>query len=216
MHIDLALARKFRERFGISMIPVWGSTETTGIAFANPVDDSQKEGSFGKPCPYYQAKIVGENGQELAENLVGEIAIKGPAVSAGYLENSVETRKCMKDGWFFTDDLARKDADGYYYFLARKSGMMKVAGMKVFPLEIEGVLRSHPNIAEAAVTKVRDRLHGEVPKAVIVLKENARIDQADVRRYCEERMARYKVPRVIEFRAELPKSSGGKVLYREL
>ncbi|MDQ1336003.1 MAG: long-chain acyl-CoA synthetase [Thermodesulfobacteriota bacterium] len=216
MHIYPSLAHQFRERFGISMIPVWGSTETMGIAFANPVDDTKKEGSIGRPCPYYQAKIVGENGEDLAENDIGEMAVKGPAVSAGYLENLEETRKCMKDGWFYTDDLARKDADGYFYFVARKSGMMKVAGMKVFPVEIEDVLSSHPKIAEAAVTRVYDRLHGEMPKAVIVLKAGEEMDKMEIRRYCEERMAKYKVPRVIEFRAELPKSPGGKVLYRLL
>ncbi|OQY12493.1 MAG: hypothetical protein B6I30_04755 [Desulfobacteraceae bacterium 4572_187] len=216
MHIHPALAHKFRERFGVSMIPVWGSTETGGIAFANPTSHTKKEGSIGRPCPYYQAKIVGENGKELAENDIGEIAVKGPAVSAGYLENPEETEKYMKDGWFFTDDLAKMDTDGYFYFVARKSGMMKVAGMKVFPVEIEDVLRSHPKIAEAAVTKLRDRLHGEVPKAVIVLEEGAKVESMEIRRYCEKRMAKYKAPRVIEFRTELPKSSAGKVLYREL
>jgi len=216
MYIHPVLARKFRERFGISMIPVWGSTETAGIAFANPARDKKKERSFGKLCPYYEAKIIGENGEELTGNATGEMAVRGPAVSAGYLGNPEESQKHMKDGWFFTDDLVRKDVDGYFYFVARKSGMMKVAGMKVFPLEIEEVLRSHPDIAEAAVTKVQDRLHGEVPKAVIVLKDKAKIDKSEIRRYCEEKMARYKVPRIIEFRAELPKSSGGKILYREL
>ena len=94
--------------------------------------------------------------------------------------------------------------------------MMKVAGMKVFPTEIEEVLSTHPGIAEVAVVKVRDRLHGEVPKAVIVLKEGAEIDKAEIRKYSEKRMSKYKVPRVIEFRTELPKTPGGKVLYREL
>jgi len=216
MHIHPALANKFRERFGTSMIPVWGSTETAGIAFANPINHTKKEGSIGRPCPYYQAKIVGENGEELAENDIGEIVVKGPAVSAGYLGNPEETEKRIKDGWFFTDDLAKMDTDGYFYFVSRKSGMMKVAGMKVFPIEIEDVLRSHPKIAEAAVIKLRDRLHGEVPKAVIVLKEGAKVESMEIRRYCEKKMAKYKAPRVIEFRTELPKSSAGKVLYREL
>ena len=122
----------------------------------------------------------------------------------------------MKDGWFFTDDLVKMDTDGYFYFVARKSGMMKVAGMKVFPVEIEDVLSSHPKIAEAAVTKLQDRLHGEVPKAVIVLEEGAEIERMEIRRYCEKRLSKYKVPRIIELRTELPKTPGGKVLYREL
>jgi len=216
MHIHASLACQFRERLGISMIPVWGSTETMGIAFANRVDLTQRLGAIGKPCPYYEAKIVGKDGEEAAENEIGELAVKGPAVSEGYLENPEETAKCMKDGWFFTDDLARRDGDGYFYFVGRKSGMIKVAGMKVYPLEIEDVLSSHPKIAEAAVTRVHDRSHGEMPKAVIVLEAGEQVDRMDIRRYCEARMAKYKVPRVIEFRTELPKSSGGKVLYRLL
>ena len=216
MHVHPSLAQKFEEKFGVSMIPVWGSTETTGIALSNPIDDTKKEGAMGKPCPYYQIKIVGENGAELAENDIGEMVIKGPAVSAGYFGSPEESGKYMKDGWFFTNDLVKKDTDGDFYFVSRKSGMMKVAGMKVFPIEIENALRSHPKIAEAAVTKLSDRLHGEVPKAVIVLEEGEKVDKIEIRRYCEKRMAKYKVPRVIEFRNELPKSSGGKILYGEL
>lgn len=216
MHIHPALAHKFRERFGFSMIPVWGSTETTGIAFANPVGHTRKEGSIGRPCPYYQAKIVGEGGEELDTDEIGEMAIKGPAVSAGYFGNLEETKKCMKGEWFFTGDLARRDSEGFFYFVGRKSGMIKVAGKKVFLTEIEDVLSAHPKVAEVAVVKIQDRLRGEAPKAVIVLKEGEEIDKAEIRRYSEDRMSKYKAPRVIEFRTELPKTSGGKILYREL
>jgi long-chain acyl-CoA synthetase len=159
---------------------------------------------------------VGEDGEEAGEGEVGELAIQGPGVSAGYFKDPEETRNCMKDGWFFTGDLATRDADGYFYFAARKSGMMKVAGIKVFPMEIEEVLCSHPQVAEAAVVKVDDRLHGEIPKAVIVLKTGEKMDKRALRRYCEKRLAPYKLPRIIEFRSQLPRTSGGKILYREL
>jgi long-chain acyl-CoA synthetase len=216
MHTNPALVERFKTQLKIPIIQVWGSTETMGIALANPDDGIHKAGSIGKPCPYYQAKIVGEGGEELVANEIGEMAIKGPATSSGYFGNPEETKKCMKDGWFFTGDLVRRDSEGYFYFVARKNGMMKVAGMKVFPTEIEDVLSTHPGIAEVAVVKVRDRLHGEVPKAVIVLKEGAESDKAEIRKYSEKRMSKYKVPHIIELRTELPKTPGGKVLYREL
>ena len=215
MHINPALAQRFKEMFGRSIIPVWGSTETMGIALANP-DGGKKRGSIGKPCPYYHAKIVGEDREELSSNEIGEMAIKGPAISSGYFGNPEETKKCMNDGWFYTGDLGRRDSEGFFYFIARKNGMMKVAGMKVFPTEVEDVLSTHPGIAEVAVVKAQDRLHGEVPKAVIVLKEGAEIDKAGIRKFSVKRMSKYKVPRIIEFRTELPKTPGGKVLYREL
>jgi long-chain acyl-CoA synthetase len=215
MHVNPSLAHRFKERFEIPLIPVWGSTETTGIALATP-DQEYRPGSMGKPCHYYQVKIVGGGGKELPPDEIGEMVIKGPAVCSAYLGNPEETEKHMKDGWFYTGDMAKRDADGYFYFTGRKTGMIKVAGMKVFPTEIEDVLSAHPRIAEVAVVKTMDHAHGEVPKAVIVLKEGAEIGRAEIRKYCEGRMSRYKIPRVIEFVAELPKSPGGKILYRNL
>ena len=216
MHVNSTLAEKFKKRFKIPMIPVWGSTETTGIALASPINGVIKPGSMGKPCPYYEVKIVGEDGKELGPNEIGEMIIKGQAVVSGYFGNLEETEKHMKDGWFYTDDLVKKDPDGYFYFVSRKSGMMKVAGMKVFPIEIEDVLSTHPKITEVAVVKVQDNLHGEVPKAVIVLNDGVEIDKSDIRKYCEKRISRYKIPRIIQFVPELPKTQGGKILYRKL
>ncbi len=216
MHVNAALAQKFIERFKVPIVPVWGSTETAGIALATPIHSEYKPGSMGKPCPYYEVKIVGENGKELAHNEIGEMVIKGPAVCTGYFGNPEETEKHMRDGWFYTGDMVKKDSEDYFYFASRKTGMIKVAGMKVFPIEIEDVLSAHPQIAEVAVVKALDHSHGEVPKVVIVLKHGMRISKADIRKYCEERMSRYKVPRVIEFMTELPKTPGGKILYREL
>jgi len=112
----------------------------------------------------------------------------------------------------------RRDKEGYFYFASRKNGMMKVAGLKVFPTEIEDILAGHPHIKAVAVVKGVDEenLHGEVPKAVIVVKDGVELSKSDVRKYCEERMSKYKVPRIIEFRNELPRTPGGKILYREL
>lgn len=216
MHVNPTLVRKFAERFRIPILPVWGSTETTGIALANSIDGIYKPGSMGKPCPYYEIRIVGEDGKELARNEIGQMAVKGPAVCSGYFGNPEETEKYMKGGWLLTSDLVKRDSEDYFYFAGRKTGMMKVAGLKVFPTEIENVLSGHPEIAKVAVVKAWDRSHGEVPKAVIVLKECAEINRSDIRKYCEKRMSKYKVPRVIEFVTELPKTPGGKISYRKL
>jgi long-chain acyl-CoA synthetase len=216
MPVSTALAQKFEKQFGIPIIPVWGSTETTGIALAAPISDRHKPGSMGKPCTYYKVKIVGEDGKELPSGKIGEMVIKGPAVCSGYFGNSKETEKHMKDGWFFTGDLVKKNSEGYYYFADRKSRMMKVAGLKVFPNEIEGILSAHPKIAEVAVVKAQDQLQGEVPMAAIVLKHGVEINEVDIRKYCGKRMPRYKVPAVIEFMTELPKTQTGKILYRKL
>jgi long-chain acyl-CoA synthetase len=218
MHLNPVLAYKFRERFGVSILPVWGSTETTGIALATPIHEGYRPGSMGKPARYYEVKVLGDYGEELPPDRVGEMAVKGPGVCSGYYHQSEETDIFMKDGWFLTGDMVKMDCDGYYYFASRKNGMMKVAGLKIFPTEIEDILAGHPNIKAVAVVKSQDEddLHGEVPKAVIVVKDGAEVSKSEIRKYCEERMSKHKVPRIIEFRNELPMTPGGKILYREL
>ena len=171
---------------------------------------------MGKICPYYEAKIIGNSGKAPPPDESVEMIIKGPAVCSGYFGSPEETTKYMKDGWFFTGDMVKKGSDDYFYFAGRKAGMMKVAGLKVFPIEIEDVLSTHPQIAEVAVVKSQDGLHGEVPKAVIVPKDSFEIDKREIRIYCEQRLSKCKVPRIIEFRTELPKTPGGKILWKKL
>ncbi|MGC9976393.1 MAG: AMP-binding protein [Syntrophales bacterium] len=216
MYTQPTLEQKFRQRFGVPIIPVWGSTETSGIALVTPVEGERRPGSMGKPSRYYQVKVMGESGEELPPDEVGEMAVKGPGVCSGYYNQPEETEIYMKDGWFLTGDMVKMDREGYYYFASRKTGMMKVAGVKVFPLEIENVLLNHPKIKAAAVVKVQDRLRGEVPKAVIVVKNGLEISKDEILKYCEKKMSRCKIPSIIEFRSELPKTPGGKILYREL
>ena len=216
MYTHPTLEQKFRERFEVPIIPVWGSTETSGIALVTPIQGEQRPGSMGKPSPYYQVKVVGESGEELPPDEVGEMVVHGPGVCSGYYNQPEETGIYMKDGSFLTGDMAKMDREGYYYFASRKTGMMKVAGVKVFPLEIENVLLNHPKIEAAAVVKVQDRLRGEVPKAVIVVKNGLEISKDEILKYCEKNMSRCKIPSIIEFRSELPKTPGGKILYREL
>jgi len=216
MHVVPTLALRFNQRFKIPIVPVWGSTETTGIALAKPADGPYKPGAIGRPCPYYQVELIDEHGKKVGAGEVGEMIVRGPGVCSGYYRDPEETTSHMKEGWVYTDDLFKRDEDGYFYFLGRKTGMMKVAGLKVFPSEIEDTISGHPDVVEAAVVKVNEASHGEAPKALVVLKEGSTAGTIDIMKYCEKRLARYKVPRIIEFRKELPKTPGGKVLYKAL
>jgi long-chain acyl-CoA synthetase len=154
---------------------------------------------------------VGEDGAELPAGEIGEMVFQGPAVVRNYYEDEASTRSSFRDGWYYSGDLGRMDAQGNFYFADRKSGMMKVAGHKVFPLEIEQVLLDHPRIREAAVISAQDRLRGEVPKAIIVPKNGAVLTEKEVVLFCRERLAHYKLPRIVEIREALPKIGSGKI-----
>jgi len=210
MHTRLELIEQFRETFGVPIVPVWGSTETTGIAIAN---NPQKvvQGSVGKPCKSYEVKVVAADGTELPPNQIGELIFKGPGVVQEYFLKDGNNQKAFRNGWYFSGDLGKQDEEGNFYFIERKSGMLKVAGLQVYPLEVELALLGHPAVREAAVIGIEDNLRGEVPKAFVVLKNEQKFTERELLQYCAETMARYKVPKVIEFRAELPKSGSGKI-----
>ena len=215
MPVSSRLVEDFKERFNITITTAWGSTETKGIALANPVSKTKPD-SMGKPCPYYEIKVVDEMGQEVGIEEIGEMIIRGPANITGYFDNEQESKNLIKDGWLYTGDMVKKDSQGYFYFVARKNRMIKVAGWKVYPNEIEEALASHPDVAESAVTKTDDQTLGEVPRAVVVLKSGAVVTPSDLRRHCAKTLAKYKVPTVIDFVSELPKAPSGKILYQKL
>ena len=160
--------------------------------------------------------MVDETGQEVGIEEIGEMIIKGPANISGYFENEQESKNLIKDGWLYTGDMVKKDSQGYFYFVSRKSRMIKVAGWKVYPNEIEDVLASHPDVVESAVTKINDQTLGEAPRAVVVLKSGSAVTPSELRRHCAKTLAKYKVPTVIDFVAELPKAPSGKILYQKL
>ncbi len=223
MHVTPTLRKAFAERFGLPIQAVWGSTEASGIALANrpvagnPLMLEAPPGSMGRPCPTYEAKVMHGECKEAGVDEIGELWIRGPGVCSEYYLGPGDTRPVLDDeGWFRTCDLVRKDHDGFFHFLARSSGMMKVGGIKVYPAEIEDVIRSHPHVDEVAVVKVDDTLHGEVPKAFIVTRPGMPLAHADVRRWCEGRLHRYKVPRLVEFVDQLPRTPGGKVAWKKL
>ena len=211
MYTRTELIERFRQRIGVPIIPVWGSTETTGIAIANTPGERLIPGSAGKPCTSYEVRIVNEEYREVGIGEIGEIILKGPAVVNGYYKDTLTSQSCFKNGWYYSGDLGKKDGEGNIYFVDRKAGMMKVAGLKVYPLEVELVLMEHPDIKEVAVISSKDRLRGEVPKAIIVTKNGTGLTERDVLGFCRKRMANYMIPRIVEIRDFLPTTGSGKI-----
>jgi acyl-coenzyme A synthetase/AMP-(fatty) acid ligase len=216
MYTRTELIERFRKKLGVPIIPVWGSTETTGIAIANRPDEQILPGSIGKPCTSYKVKIVDENDRILPPGEIGEMIFKGPAVVQGYYQDTINTQSCFKDGWYYSGDLGRGDKENNFYFIERKSGMMKVAGLKVYPLEIELALMGHPKIKEVAVISVKDKIRGEIPKAIIVTKNGVDLPEKEIISFCRGRLPNYKMPRIVELRKALPKIGSGKINKKEL
>jgi long-chain acyl-CoA synthetase len=155
---------------------------------------------------------------EVPVGVVGELRAKGPQIMKGYWNKPEETAKAFSKGWLCTGDLGYMDENGMVYFVDRLKDVIKVSGFQVWPMEVEDVLCSHPAVLEAAVVGIPDEYHGEVPKAYVVLKSNykGKVTEDELIKYCEEKLAKYKVPKKIEFLNELPKTPSGKILRREL
>ena len=202
---------EMRETFGLELVPVWGSTETGGIAIASRPGEKRREHSIGRPCPGYDIILANEKGEVTAEGDVGEMRIKSRAVMPGYYLQEEKTREVFCDGWYATGDLAWRDHEGFYYFAGRKDDMFKVGGMKVFPVETEGVLLSHPRIEEAVVVPLEERARGEIPKALLVCKDGHKPKVMEIKRFCKKKLAAFKIPRQIEFVPSLPKLANGKI-----
>lgn len=215
-------ARGWEKRTGVQIHEGWGMTETTSVGIVSPYG-RPKIGSFGTPQPNTMAAIVDPEGNDfLPVGETGELLIKGPQVTKGYWNNPDETKKMLVeiDGetWLRTGDLARMDEEGYFYFYDRKRDLIKYKGLAVFAREVEEVLAGHPQIKEAGVIGVPNPDVGENVKAVVVLETEARgkLLEEEIISYCQERLAHYKVPKIIEFRGEVPKTDVGKVSRREL
>jgi len=187
----------------------YGLSEASPVTHCNPPGRS-KFGSIGIPMPDTKAKIV-EDGKELKFNEVGELIVKGPQVTKGYLNLEEETRNTLKDGWLYTGDLAKMDEEGYFYLVDRKKYMINVGGYKVYPKEVEDVLKEHPAIKEVAVVGVKDIYKGEKVKAYLVLKEGFEVKKEEILDFCKDKLAKYKIPEELEFLKDLPKTYTGKV-----
>lgn len=218
------LPMEVQEQFGAltggRLVEGYGLTETAPVTHCNPVFGERRAGSIGLPLPDIEAKLINaETGLPVpwGSDEVGELLLRGPNVMKGYWNKPEETADTIDDeGWLHTGDIARMDDDGYFYIVDRKKDMINASGYKVLPREIEEVLFTHPQVLEAAVAGVPDRYRGENVKAFIVAKPGAKPSADEIKAYCRERLAPYKVPRQIEFREELPKTQVGKVLRRVL
>lgn len=215
--LPLEVQEQFEKRTNGKIVEGYGLTESSPVTHANPIWGRRVNGSIGIPWPDTDAKIV-KNGtlEEVPVGEIGEIAVKGPQVMKGYWNNPEATEEVLKDGWLLTGDMGKMDEDGYFYVVDRKKDVIIAGGFNIYPREIEEVLFEHPDIVEAAVIGVPDDYRGETVKAVIVPKPGAKLDEKQLDEYCRKHLAAFKVPRIYEFREELPKSVIGKVLKRQL
>lgn len=216
--LPLDVQQRFEEITGGRLVEGYGLTESAPVTHANFIWGNRIHGSIGVPWPDTEAKIVKEGTtKELPVGEVGEIAVRGPQVMKGYWNREEDTKEVLKeDGWLLTGDMGRMDEEGYFYVEDRKSDMIIAGGFNIYPREVEEVLFEHTGIQEAAVIGVPDAYRGETVKAVIVPKKGETLDEQQLNRYCRKNLASYKVPRIYEFRDELPKTIVGKVLKRQL
>jgi long-chain acyl-CoA synthetase len=214
--LPVEIIKKFEAKFKKPLIEGYGLSEAAPICALNPLHGTRKPGSIGPPINNVQIIIGDENGKEVAVEEMGELVIKGDNVMLGYYNNPEATKETIKNGWLYTGDMGKKDKDGYVYILDRKKDMVIVNGMNVYPREVEEILYSHPAIADAAVIGEKHEVHGEIPVAVVLLKEGAAADEHGLRKFLREHIANYKVPHRIEFWKEMPRNPQGKVLKREI
>ena len=211
-----SVAKLWLEKTGRPILEGYGLSETSPTATGNPANATEYSGSIGVPLPNTWLQLLDDDGKEVGPGQPGEIAIKGPQVMAGYWQRPDETAKVMTaDGYFKTGDIGVMDERGYFRIVDRKKDMILVSGFNVFPTELEEVVASMPGVMECACVGVPDVKTGEAVKLVIV-KKNPGLTEAQVRAFCKENLTGYKQPKVVEFRAELPKTPVGKILRREL
>ena len=215
--LSLQTLSQFKNRFKkLALLEGYGLTEASPVVSINPLEGEQKPGSIGLPIPEVEAKVVRNDETEAGVGEIGELIVRGPNVMQGYLNHPEETKNAIKGGWLFTGDMAKIDSQGYIYIAGRKKEMILSHGMNVYPIEIENVLLSHTKIKEAAVAAKQDNSRGEIPVAFIVLHSGFQASETEIINYCRQRLANYKVPRLIEFKEQLPKTPTGKVLKRKL
>lgn len=216
MAMQRAVALHWKEVTGCHVTEGYGLTETSPVVTINPLTNTEFNGSIGLPIPSTDITIRDEFNKDLKSDEVGELCVKGPQVMCGYYNKPSETEHVMdSDGWLHTGDIARIDREGYCYIVDRKKDMILISGFNVYPNEIEDVLAASPDVLEVAVVGVPSEKTGEAIKAYIV-PANADVTVESIKAYCVKNLTRYKIPHIIEFRDDLPKSNVGKVLRREL
>ncbi|MCL4561236.1 MAG: long-chain fatty acid--CoA ligase [Chloroflexi bacterium] len=216
------LLRETKDQFealtGGKLVEGYGLSEAPTATHCNPILGENRPGSIGLPLSDVDAQIVDlEDGNTvLVPGETGELVVRGPQVMSGYHHMAEETAHVLQDSWLHTGDIGRMDVDGYFYIVDRKKDLIKVGGLQVWPREVEEVIAAHPAVQEVGVAGIPDTYHGEIVKAWVVLKSGKTISADEILAWCEASLSRYKIPRQVEFRDELPKTTVGKILRREL
>jgi long-chain acyl-CoA synthetase len=202
------LVRRAEASLGCPMVPIWGCTEATGVVLhVPPWDPKRRTELLGRAVAHYATRVVDAD----PATGVGELAVSGPAVVAGYLDRPEQTAERFRDGWYLTGDLVRDEGGGWLRFMGRREEMIKVAGLKVYLLEVEQVIAELPGVAQVVVVPATDRFRGEVPRAVVVGASGHRVTREQVLAWCRDRLPAHMVPRIVEFWEELPTTPSGKV-----
>jgi acyl-CoA synthetase (AMP-forming)/AMP-acid ligase II len=212
------LMKELGERYPhLQPIQGYGATETSPLLTMTHLKDApRKIASAGKAAPRAELKIIGQDGKEVEVSQIGEIIARGPQIMKGYFKDPKATAKKIKDGWYDSGDLGRFDEDGYLYVLGRADDMIISGGLNVYPSEVETVLLNHPKVQEAAAVGIPDAKRGQVIRAIVVLKHGETATHQEILSFCKERLASFKIPRQLEFKDSLPKSSTGKIAKRQL
>lgn len=215
--LPIDVQQKFEKVTGGRLVEGYGLTETSPVTHSNFVWGDRITGTIGVPWPDTDAKIVKDDTMEEVEiGEVGEIAVKGPQVMKGYWNREEDTKNTLKDGWLLTGDMGYMSEDGYFHVVDRKKDMIIASGYNIYPREVEEVLYEHEDIQEAVVAGIPDPYRGETVKAYVVLKEGSTVTEEQLNEFCRQHLAAYKVPKLYEFRSELPKTAVGKILRRQL
>jgi long-chain acyl-CoA synthetase len=213
--LPLEVLHKFADRFGVSITEGYGLSETSPVASFNRPDRPTRPGSIGQPIWGVEMKLIDDDWKDAGDG-PGEIVVRGHCVMKGYYRRPEATAEVMRDGWFRTGDIARRDEDGFYYVIDRSKDMIIRGGFNVYPREIEEVLMTHPGVSLAAVVGIPHDSHGEEVKAYVIPVHGATATEDELVAWAKENLANYKYPRVVEFRDELPMTATGKILKREL
>jgi crotonobetaine/carnitine-CoA ligase len=213
-NVTEAQVEEWHRRFGAPLCQIYGMTETIGTPTFNPLDYQRKHMSIGMPTLGYQCKVVDEGGQEVPPGTVGQLLVKGEpgwTLMKGYYKNPQATAETLRDGWLYTGDSVYMDQEGYFFFVDRAKDMIKRAGENISASEVERVINTHPKVFDSAVIGVPDPVRDEAVMALVILKEGEQATAQEIIEWCKERLVRFKVPELVCFRRDFPRTSVGKV-----
>ncbi len=213
-NVTEAQLAEWEERFGASLMQIYGMTETMGQPLTNPVDYTRRNMTIGMPTLPYECKVVDPDGEEVPEGEAGELLVRGTpgwTIMKGYFKDAEATARTIRNGWLWTGDVVEVDPDGYFRFVDRAKDMIKRAGENVAAGEVEAVIKKHPKVADAAVIGVPDEMRDESIKAFVILKDGERATEREIIEYCAARLSKFRVPEFVETRGEFPRTSVGKI-----